>query len=134
MNVANLQDAAPVTTVVFSVIITNLFDLHPYVVLMAFIGAWIGIALRDAVPDFATKQAAIKHFCKTLAIVVIATILTAWAIPIILKWQPGIAQKSVAGFTSLLLVYFYAEIIDFIKFLFGLAKKALTFKFGNGGQ
>lgn len=127
----HMNTLPPLAGGIGSTLFMQLFDLRPEVVLMAFIGAWIGIALKDAIPDFPDRKSAVIYFLKTLFIVFAGTVFSAWAIPVILKFYPDIAQKSVAGFTGFMLVYFYTQLIDLGKFLFELCKRVLSLKAGG---
>lgn len=126
--------AAPIAGGVISTIVSRLFDIEIEVLFVAFIGAWIGIALRDAVPVFANKIQALIHFCKTLGIIVAGTVGSAWSIPIILSVWPEVAKKSLAAFTGFGLVYFYPQIIDLIKFALNVAKGMIERLGGKVGQ
>ena len=129
------QIAAPLVGGVISSLIAMIFDIEADILLVAFIGAWVGIALRDAVPDFNSKFSAILHFLKTLGVVIVGTISAAYCIPVILKHAPDIAtQRSVAAFTGFGLVYFYAQIMDLLKFCFGLLKAIITRMAGKVGE
>ncbi|HYN54408.1 MAG TPA: hypothetical protein VES38_06860 [Methylotenera sp.] len=118
----HIAEVAPVAAGFISIFITQVFDLPPMVVLMAFVGAWIGIALRDAIPEFTSRVTAVKHFFKTLFIVLSATIIAAWLMPLLLKYFPDLAQKSAAGGAGFMLVYFYPRLQEFGNFLFDVAK------------
>jgi len=129
------QVAAPLVGGVISSLIAMLFDIEADILLVAFIGAWVGIALRDAVPEFSSKLAAMLHFFKTLGVVILGTISAAYCIPVILKHAPDIAtQRSVAAFTGFGLVYFYAQIMELLKFSFGMLKGIVSRMGGKVGE
>jgi hypothetical protein len=96
-------------------------------------GAWIGIALRDPVPDLLTKVQAVMFFLRTLVVVLIGTIAAAYLIPIILQQLPDQAVKSIAAFTGFGLVYFYHQIIELMRLGFTEAKGIITRLFGKVG-
>lgn len=97
---------------VISTFFTLLFDINPDALLVAFIGCWIGIAARAAVPATESHRTAIVRFLWTLGVVVICTMATAWLIPIALKFFPDMAQKSVAAVIGFCVVKWQSEIFD----------------------
>lgn len=119
----------PIASGGLSFLLARFFDIPPDMLFVAFLGAWIGIALRDALPVFSDKYIAVFYFLKTLGIIIAGTIIAAWLIPEILKKFPDVAQKTIAGGTGFLLVYFYKHIIHVIVFCFELFEKVLTLKF-----
>lgn len=126
--------AAPIVGGVVSTIVSRLFDIEIDVLFVAFIGAWIGVALRDAVPEFSSKTQAFVRFGKTLGVIVTGTLGSAWSIPIILSVWPDVAKKSLAALTGFVLVYFYPQIIDLIKFALNVAKGVIERLGGKVGQ
>jgi hypothetical protein len=118
------------------------FGLQPEVLLMAAIGSFIGVMMRNAVPEFDNNRKAFGYFCRVLAIVFAGTIMAAWVVPLAMHYQPDLAQNSVAGIIAFLVVYFSEEILQGLKYVIvegfklvvELLKRIMSFKFGKGNE
>ncbi len=132
--VTHTQLAAPLLGGAISALVARFFDIEPDVLLIAFIGAWIGVALRDSAPVFNSKLQAAFHFLKTLGIVIAGTLAAAWSVPIILYYWPDIAIKSLAAISGFVLVYFYVQIIELLGFGFTIAHGIIARLGGKVGE
>jgi hypothetical protein len=80
-------------------VIGHLFDVPPTTLWVAAIGSALGVAF--------SKQASL---IEAFLLIMFGTLLTGWAVPIILNFAPAIAQKSTAAFLSFTLIAFRAPI------------------------
>lgn len=87
-----------------------LFDISPELLLVTFVGCWIGIFRGSSAVD--VSRSYWLSFLMVLGIVFASTILAAWSIPILFKLFPEFAQKGVAGITGFCFVYFGKKILD----------------------
>lgn len=76
-----------------------LFDVPAATLWVAAIGSALGVA-------FSKEAKLMEAFC----LIVIGTISTGWAVPLVLNLAPDIAQKSVAAFLSFSLIAFRVQI------------------------
>ena len=79
--------------------IGHLFDVPASTLWVAAIGSALGVA-------FSKEAKLFEAFC----LIVVGTLATGWAVPVVLKFAPEIAQKSVAAFLSFTLIAFRVQI------------------------
>jgi hypothetical protein len=79
--------------------IGHLFDVPPTTLWVAAIGSALGVAF--------SRQAG---FLEAFFLIVIGTLATGWAVPVVLNLAPAIAQKSVAAGVSFILIAFRMQI------------------------
>ena len=80
-------------------VIGHLFDVPPATLWVAAIGSSLGVAFsREAT------------FCQAFFLILVGTLVTGWAVPIVLSYAPDLAQKSVAAFLSFVLIAFRNQI------------------------
>lgn len=102
------------------------FDISRELVAIVFIGCFIGLLFRDAIPDFTSKLEALKHFMKTLLVLIAATVVTAWVAQEFISRYPNISAKTIAGLTGFIFIYFQATIAN-------ASKAAIVRLFGKVG-
>lgn len=80
-------------------VIGHLFDVPAATLWVAAIGSSLGVAFsREAT------------FCQAFFLILVGTLATGWAVPIVLNFAPDLAQKSVSAFLSFTLIAFRNQI------------------------
>lgn len=79
--------------------IGHLFDVPPATLWVAAIGSALGVAF--------SKEA---KLLEAFFLIVVGTLATGWAVPVVLSYAPDVAQKSVAAFLSFTFIAFRVQI------------------------
>ena len=106
---------APAASGLLSWLFGALFDFPPDLIFVAFVGCFIGFLLRDKIPELESKLSTALHFIKTLAMLLVATILTSWVAFLLVGYWPTVSQKTITGLTGCCLVYFQPVILTAVK-------------------
>lgn len=80
-------------------VIGHLFDVPPATLWVAAIGSSLGVAFSRE-----------TSLCKAFLLILIGTVATGWAVPIVLSYAPDLAQKSIAAILSFSFVAFRNQI------------------------
>lgn len=104
--------AAPLTGGIVSTFLAVAFGIEPNALIAAFVGAWIGTALLES-----------DSFKKSLMLVVVGTIASAYLIPLVLHLWPEFSKVSISAVVGFVVVYFHKQVLELIsealKRLFG---------------
>jgi|GEM_PF-2137299 uncharacterized membrane protein YhiD involved in acid resistance len=95
----NIPNIAIAFIGVLAAAIGHLFDVPPATLWVAAIGSALGVA-------FSKEASLIAAFI----LIVVGTLATGWAVPVVLKFAPDIAQKSVAAFMAFTFIAFRVQI------------------------
>lgn len=79
--------------------IGHLFDVPAATLWVAAIGSALGVAF--------SKDASL---CGAFFLILVGTLATGWAVPVVLKFAPDVAQKSVAALLSFTFIAFRVQI------------------------
>ena len=96
--------AAPAAGGLISTFIAMMWGIEPNALIAAFVGTWIAVALLES-----------SSFKKSIVMVTIGTVATAYVIPIAFVLWPEYSKLSVSAIVGFVVVYFHPLVLDLFK-------------------